>query len=209
VLLILIAVAAVAYLLGSIPFGYIAGRFGGVDIRAAGSGNIGATNVTRVLGKSFGYPVFFLDFAKGFAAVGAGTMLARARSSNVAFIDLCAAIAAMFAVLGHSYPIWLRFRGGKGVATSLGALFAINWIGALAVCVVWIIVFQSVRYVSLASLAAAIGFPVAMAGLFFLKQLQTPVLPVFALALAAIVIWRHRSNISRLLNGTEPRFNRK
>src|SRR5579864_3489746 len=199
VLPVLIAVVTLAYLLGSFPAGYIAGKFAGIDIRTVGSGNVGATNVTRVLGKRFGYPVFFFDFGKGFVAVWAATMIVKATQSSTLFVDLCAASAAVFAVVGHSYSIWLRFSGGKGVATSLGSLFAMNWNAAIAVCVVWIVVFQTTRYVSLASLAAAIALPVTMTVLFFLQQLQTPVLPVFALALAAIVIWRHHSNISRLL----------
>jgi acyl phosphate:glycerol-3-phosphate acyltransferase len=204
-----VTISALAYLLGSFPTGYIAGRLAGVDIRSVGSGNVGATNVTRVLGKRFGYPVFVLDFAKGFVSVWAGVLIAKAARSNVAFVDLCAASAAVLAVIGHSYSIWLRFNGGKGVATSLGSLFAMNWIAAVVVCVLWVLLFQTTRYVSLASLTAALALPITMAGLFFLNRLQTPILPGFALALAAIVIWRHRSNISRLLNGTEPRFNRK
>jgi len=205
----IIYVAVISYLLGSFPAGYIAGRIAGVDIRTVGSQNVGATNVIRVLGKRFGYPVFLVDFAKGFISVCAAVMIAKAARSSIAIVDLCAAIAAFFGVIGHSYPIWLRFKGGKGVATSLGALFAMNWIVAIAVCLVWLIVFQTTRYVSIASLGAVIALPIAMATMFFLKQLQTPILFYFALALCTIVIWRHRSNISRLLNGTEPRFNRQ
>ena len=205
----LFIVAAIAYLLGSFPAGYIAGRIAGVDIRTVGSGNVGATNVTRFLGKRFGYPVFLLDFAKGFIAVLFAGMIGKAYQSDPAFIDLCAATAAVCAVLGHSYPVWLQFEGGKGVATSLGALFAINSVAAVMACAVWIIVFKTTRYVSLASLAAAVALPIAIAIVYFLNQVQTPILLYFALALAAIVIWRHRSNISRLLNGTEPRFARK
>lgn len=205
----IIYVALIAYLLGSFPAGYIAGRVAGVDIRTVGSRNIGATNVTRVLGKRFGYPVFLVDFAKGFVAVCAAVMIAKAARSSITIVDLCAALAAVFGVVGHSYPIWLRFKGGKGVATSLGALFAMNWIAAIAVCLVWVIVFQTTRYVSIASLGAVVALPIAMATMFVLNQLQTPIQFYFALALCAIVVWRHRSNISRLLDGTEPRFNRQ
>jgi glycerol-3-phosphate acyltransferase PlsY len=205
----IVYVAVIAYLLGSFPAGYIAGRMVGVDIRTVGSRNVGATNVIRVLGKRLGYPVFLVDFAKGFISVWVAVIIAKAASSNIAIVDLCAAIAAVSAVVGHSYPIWLRFDGGKGVATSLGALFAMNWIAAIAVCLVWMIVFQTTRYVSIASLAAVVSLPIAMATMFFLNQLQTPILFYFALALCTIVIWRHRSNISRLLNGTEPRYNRR
>ena len=202
-------VALIAYLLGSIPAGYIAGRIAGVDVRKVGSGNVGATNVTRVLGKRFGYPVFVVDFAKGLAAVVVGMMIAKTSESTPKFIDLCGAVAATFSVIGHSYPIWLGFKGGKGVATSLGSLFGLHWISAAVVCVVWIVAFQLTRYVSLSSIAAALALPVTIATMLFLKQLQTPILLYFALCLAVIIVLRHRSNLSRLLKGTEPRFARK
>ena len=202
-------VALIAYLLGSIPAGYIAGRIAGIDVRKVGSGNIGATNVTRVLGKRFGFPVFIVDFAKGLAAVSAGVTIARNAQSTPQVVDLYAASAAIFSVIGHSYPIWLGFKGGKGVATSLGSLFGLHWISAAVVCVVWIVAFQLTRYVSLSSIIAAIALPVTVATMLFLKQLQTPVLLCFALCLAAIILLRHRSNLSRLLKGTEPRFARK
>ena len=202
-------VALLAYLLGSIPSGYIAGRIGGIDVRKVGSGNVGATNVTRVLGKRFGYPVFVVDFGKGLAAVAVGMMVAKNAQSTPKFVDLCGALAAIFSVIGHSYPIWLGFKGGKGVATTLGSLFGLHWISAAVVCVVWIVAFQLTRYVSLASIAAAIALPVTVATMLFLKQLQTPILLYFTVFLAGIIVLRHRSNLSRLLKGTEPRFARK
>jgi glycerol-3-phosphate acyltransferase PlsY len=202
-------VAFLAYLLGSIPAGYIAGRIAGVDVRKVGSGNVGATNVTRALGKRFGYPVFVVDFGKGLAAVMVGMMIAKNAQSTPHFVDLCGAIAAIFSVIGHSYPIWLGFKGGKGVATSLGSLFGLNWVAAAVVCAVWISMFQLTRYVSLASIAAAVALPVTVATMLFLKQLQTPILLYFAVFLAAIIVLRHRSNLSRLFKGTEPRFARK
>ena len=202
-------VALIAYFLGSIPSGYIAGRIAGVDVRKVGSGNVGATNVTRVLGKRFGYPVFVVDFAKGLASVAVAVMIAKAAQSTPKVVDLCGAVAAIFSVIGHSYPIWLGFKGGKGVATSLGSLFGLHWISAAIVGVVWIVAFQLTRYVSLSSIIAAIALPVTVATMLFLKQLQTPVLLYFTLCLAAIIVLRHRSNLSRLLKGTEPRFARK
>jgi glycerol-3-phosphate acyltransferase PlsY len=202
-------VALLAYLLGAIPTGYIAGRIGGIDVRKVGSGNVGATNVTRVLGKRFGYPVFVVDFGKGLAAVAVGMMVAKNAQSTPKFVDLCGALAAIFSVIGHSYPIWLGFKGGKGVATTLGSLFGLHWISAAVVCVVWIVAFQVTRYVSLASIAAAIALPVTVATMLFLKQLQTPILLYFTVFLAGIIVLRHRSNLSRLLKGTEPRFARK
>ena len=208
-MLIFATVALLAYLLGSIPSGYIAGRIGGIDVRKVGSGNVGATNVTRVLGKRFGYPVFVVDFGKGLAAVAVGMMVAKNAQSTPQFVDLCGALAAIFSVIGHSYPIWLGFKGGKGVATTLGSLFGLHWISAAVVCVVWIVAFQLTRYVSLASIAAAIALPVTVATMLFLKQLQTPILLYFTVFLAGIIVLRHRSNLSRLLKGTEPRFARK
>jgi glycerol-3-phosphate acyltransferase PlsY len=206
---ILAGVALLAYLLGSLPTGYIAGRLVGIDIRKVGSGNVGATNVTRVLGKRFGYPVFLVDFAKGLAAVMLAVIMAKAAQSSAQFVDLCAAISAICSLMGHSYSIWLGFRGGKGVATLMGALFGINWITALIVCVVWIVVFEATRYVSLASIAAAVALPIAVAIMLFLKELPTPIPLYFSFCLGAIVVVRHRSNLSRLVKGTEPRFVRK
>jgi len=206
---ILAGVALLAYLLGSLPTGYIAGRLVGVDIRKVGSGNVGATNVTRVLGKRFGYPVFIVDFAKGLAAVVLAVIMAKPAQLSAQFVDLCAAIGAICSVIGHSYSIWLGFRGGKGVATLMGALFGINWITAVIVCVVWIVVFQATRYVSLASIAAAVALPITVAIMLFLKQLPTAIPLYFSFCLGAIIVVRHRSNLSRLLKGAEPRFARK
>jgi glycerol-3-phosphate acyltransferase PlsY len=205
----LVIAAVTGYFFGSFPTGYLAGRLAGVDIRKLGSGNVGATNVTRTLGRKFGYPVFAVDFLKGVVAVLAAAFLARGDRVNPAYVDLCTATAAVFAVIGHSYPLWLSFDGGKGVATTLGALSALSWIVTIFICAVWYAVFRATRYVSVASIAAAIALPIAMAGMFFLKQPRSPLLLYFTLLLAALVILRHRSNLSRLFKGTEPRFDRK
>jgi glycerol-3-phosphate acyltransferase PlsY len=204
-----IIAALLAYLVGSLPTGYIVGRMVGVDIRKVGSGNVGATNVTRVLGKRFGYSVFLVDFLKGFVAVFVSIAVTKPDAAAPAGTDLSAALGGVFSVIGHSYPVWLGFNGGKGVATSLGVLFAINWLAALIMCVVWVLVFQLSRYVSLSSIAAAIALPVTMTALLLLHQLRSPIPLYFSLLLAGIVVVRHRSNLSRLLNGTEPRFARK
>ena len=209
-MLIFSFLAVGGYFLGSVPNGYLAGRIAGVDIRTLGSGNIGATNVLRTLGKRFGYPVFILDFAKGLAAVLIATAIVKSSPATSAKeIDFSVAVAGIASVIGHSYPVWLGFRGGKGVATSLGILFGIEWVAAIIVCAVWLIVFQISRYVSLASIAAAIALPLAMTGMLFLNRLSSPVFVYFAIGLAAIIVLRHRSNVSRLFNGTEPRFARK
>jgi acyl phosphate:glycerol-3-phosphate acyltransferase len=202
-------VAIVGYLVGSFPTAYIVGRICGIDIRKEGSGNVGATNVARVLGKQYGYPVFIVDVAKGFAAVKLAEAFTGSAHSSAFFVDLCRVLGAMFAVIGHSFPVWLGFKGGKGVSTSIGAFFALNWIAAVVVGILWIVIFYATRYVSLASIVAAVGLPVTVGVMLFLEKLQSPVLFYFSLVLAAIVVLRHRSNISRLLSGTEHRFNRK
>lgn len=207
--LCLLSIGIIAYLVGSFPTGYVVGRFRGVDIRKVGSGNVGATNVTRVLGKQFGYPVFVVDFLKGLVPVLLARTIAHRYQLDPIASDLCIAVAGVFAVIGHSYPVWLGFKGGKGVATSLGLIFGISWIAALIMCAVWIITFKITRYVSVASIAAAIALPVAMIALLLLQDLRSAVLVYFSWLLATIVVFRHRSNMSRLLNGTEPRFGRK
>ena len=208
-LLCFISVGLIAYLIGSFPTGYIVGRLRGIDVRSVGSGNVGATNVTRVLGKQFGCPVFVIDFLKGLVAVLLAVVLGHRFQVDAIGRDLCAAVGGIFSVVGHSYPVWLGFKGGKGVATSLGVIFGISWIAALIMSAVWIITFKATRYVSVASIAAAIALPVAMITLLFLDELRSPVLVYFSLCLAAIVVFRHRSNLSRLVSGTEPRFARK
>jgi glycerol-3-phosphate acyltransferase PlsY len=198
----------VGYLLGSIPAAYIAGRIGGVDIRKVGSGNVGATNVTRALGKRFGYPVFAIDFLKGAAAVGISILIFNKAQPGISR-ELCGVIAGTSSVIGHSFPVWLGFKGGKGVATSGGVICALLPLAALAMAVVWIVTFESTRYVALASIAAVIALPVVTGAMQLLGRLNSPVLLYFSLCLALIVIVRHRSNLSRLLNGTEPRFRHK
>jgi acyl phosphate:glycerol-3-phosphate acyltransferase len=205
----LVAVALIGYTVGSFPTGYIVGRMAGIDVRTVGSGNVGATNVSRVLGKRFGYPVFVIDFLKGIVPVMISIFMAGKADSISTSADLYAAVGGGFSVLGHSFPIWLSFKGGKGVATSLGVLFAINWIAALVMCGVWVLVFRLTRYVSLSSIAAAIALPVAMTGMLFLHQLRSTIPVYFSVCLTAIVVARHRSNLSRLRHGTEPRFARK
>ena len=199
----------IAYLIGSFPTGYVVGQLRGIDIRKAGSGNVGATNVTRVLGKQYGYPVFVVDFCKGLIPALLASVIARRCGLDAFGTDICIAVAGIFSVVGHSFPVWLGFKGGKGVATSLGVIFGISWIAALIAFAVWVATFKISRYVSIASIAAAIALPIAMIILLSLHQLQSTVLVYFSACLTAIVIIRHRSNLSRLFSGTEPRFAKK
>ena len=208
-MLTLAAVVIGSYLLGSIPFGYIAGRVAGIDIRNCGSSNVGATNVVRTLGKSYGYPVFAADFLKGFAAVKMSVLIAtRARPEWIS-PEILGIIAAISSVVGHSFPIWLYFKGGKGVATSAGALFGLVPLAALAGVAIWILTFLLTRYVSVASITAAATLPVVILITTRLSQNFGKWLFYSSVCLAAVVIWRHRSNLSRLIRGTEPRFTRK
>jgi glycerol-3-phosphate acyltransferase PlsY len=204
------AVAVIAsYLLGSIPFGYLAGRMAGIDIRNCGSGNVGATNVIRTLGKGYGYPVFALDFLKGLGAVKMSILIATRMQSEWNSPEMFGIAAAISSVLGHSFPLWLRFKGGKGVATSGGALFGLAPVAALVGVVIWIVTFWLTRYVSVASIVAAAALPFVILITTWLSRTTGKLLFYSSLCLAAVVIWRHRSNLSRLIHGTEPRFNRK
>ena len=198
-----------SYLLGSIPFGYLAGRLVGIDIRQAGSGNVGATNVLRVLGKRYGYPVFALDFLKGFGAVKISMLMAPGRPPEWNSPEIVGILAAMSSILGHLYPPWLKFKGGKGVATSAGALLALTPVATLIGVAIWIIVFWLTRYVSLASITAAVVLPIVILVVSSQDQNKRKPLVYSSACVAAVVIWRHRSNLSRLMRGTEPRFTRK
>ncbi len=194
-----------AYLLGSIPFGYIAARLAGVDIRREGSGNIGATNVLRVLGRKHGYAVFTADTLKGLMAVRLALWVGKGTDIRWEL----GAIAGACAVIGHAFPVWLRFRGGKGVATSVGACFGLLPLETLLVLAVWLIVFALFRFVSLASIAAAAALPVSVWLILPRDHAGRGLLVAFAMGLALLIIVRHRSNIRRLLRGTEPKFERK
>ena len=198
-----------SYLLGSIPFGYLAGRLVGIDIREAGSGNVGATNVMRALGKRYGYPVFALDFLKGFGAVKISMLMAPGRPPEWNSSEIVGILAAMSSILGHLYPPWLKFKGGKGVATSAGALLALTPVATLIGVAIWIIVFWLTRYVSLASITAAVVLPIVILVVSSQDQNKRKPLVYSSACVAAVVIWRHRSNLSRLMRGTEPRFRKR
>ena len=197
------AVVALAYLLGSIPFGYLLVRLsGGGDVRETGSGWTGATNVTRRAGKSVGILTLLLDALKGMAAV----FVARAVLGVWDEWWVCA--AAVAAVLGHVFPVWLRFRGGKGVATGLGVFLVLAPLATVCALVVFVAVVWLWRYVSLGSIVAAVVLPLAVWALSAVglsDRAATPVLAVAATG-AALIVFMHRANIGRLLRGEESRW---
>ena len=198
--------AIVGYLLGSCPNGLIVSKSHGIDVRNFGSGNIGATNVLRVLGRKWGYLVFALDSLKGLLSVLFAYWISRRLLLDHASETLAAIIAGVACILGHSFPVWLRFKGGKGVATSAGVLLGLMPWAVVSVFIVWLLLFKTTRYVSLASIGAAVALPVlVMAYLHFRPEAEMSLL-IFSLVIAAVVVWRHRSNIRRLLQGKEQRF---
>ncbi len=198
--------AAIGYLLGSCPNGYLVSRARGVDIRKQGSGNIGATNVLRVLGKKWGYLVFALDVLKGFVAVRLAFAIALALIPHTTQRELIGIAGGLACILGHTFPVWLGFRGGKGVATSAGVLLGLMPIAVVSVFAVWLILFQVTRYVSVASITAAAALPVFVMLYLRLKLLTGASLLPFSILIAGVVIWRHRSNMQRLFHGKEQRF---
>lgn len=200
-------IGALAYLLGSIPFGWVLVRlFRKQDIRQQGSGNIGATNVVRSGGKKLGAAVFLLDGLKGFLAVIAAFMLASHLHLDHAAAQNLAATAALCAILGHIYTVWLGFKGGKGVATGFGVFLAISPLSALVGLVVFIVVFALSRYVSLGSMLGAVAF--ALMALVRGRGAMTPFLMAVCVLIPLIVIAKHHANIRRLMAGTEYRFGR-
>jgi glycerol-3-phosphate acyltransferase PlsY len=193
-----------AYLAGSLPTGFLVARAMRVDITQVGSGNIGATNVFRVLGKGPGALVLIVDLLKGALAVLVAPILAAAVTPTDSLA--LPALAALGAVLGHNYTCWLGFKGGKGVATSAGAMAALIPPAFGVTVITWLLVFFLSRYVSMASIAAAVILPVAT--IFTVSGPTRWPLVAFTSALAALAVWRHRANIERLKAGTEHRFSK-
>jgi acyl phosphate:glycerol-3-phosphate acyltransferase len=194
-LLLTIAFSLFGYLLGSIPFGLLLTRIAGLgDIRGIGSGNIGATNVLRTGRKGLAAVTLLLDGLKGAAAV----LIVQA----IAGYEV-AMLAGLTAVLGHLFPVWLKFKGGKGVATGLGVLIAASWPVGVAACAVWLIVAAVARFSSLAALAAFASAPLAA------LVVENFALVKLAFTIAVLVFVRHQANIRRLIAGTEPRIGQK
>jgi len=215
-ILIMAALPVVAYLVGSIPFGLLLGRMHGVDIRQHGSGNIGATNVGRVLGRKWGFLAFGLDVAKGLIpmAVAGRVVALQAQGADVgpAGQTVAMLLVAAGCIVGHIWPVYLGFRGGKGVATSLGVLLG-YWpyltVPGLAAFATWAGLLAAARYVSLASIVAALSFPIYLAAFGWWQGWEGSRLGLllgFSVVMAGLVVFRHRSNLSRLLAGTEPKI---
>jgi acyl phosphate:glycerol-3-phosphate acyltransferase len=202
-----ILTALVAYLLGSVPTGFLVGKAQGIDIRAVGSGNIGATNVFRALGTVSGVLVMLADALKGCLAVA---VLARLfanwflPTASAHQQEGLAILAGLCAILGHNYTCWLRFRGGKGIATSAGVLAALVPYSLLIILAIWLLVLAVSRYVSLASVCASFALPFAT---WWTGRSLT--LIVVTAAMTALAIWKHRANLKRLAAGTEPRFGKQ
>jgi len=210
-----IGLAVLGYLCGAIPFGLLVGRLKGVDVRTRGSCNIGATNVGRVLGRPYGFLVFFLDGLKGFLPVTLARFVLLGGESGGA--DGCLpyllwVLVAVACVLGHMFPVYLKFKGGKGVATSLGVglgIYPYYTLAGLLAFALWGIVLAASRYVSVSSIVAVTAFPVLFAVLASWKRDQWGrfadlwPLHLFGVVIAVLVVYRHRANIGRLLAGTE------
>jgi len=193
-------IPAFAYLLGSIPFGLLVAKvFGRGDVRKEGSGNIGATNVSRVAGPLAGILTLLLDGAKGAAAV-----LVAGRYSNDSAMWMV--IAGLAALVGHCFPVWLKFKGGKGVATAAGVYLALCPPAFLAGLILFLLVAGFSRYVSLGSVAAAVAMPLLMYFLWAPHHAPPPVITFGALAVAVLIVYKHDGNLQRLVEGTEPKF---
>jgi glycerol-3-phosphate acyltransferase PlsY len=213
----LLVVVMLAYLIGSIPFGYLIVRMsGGGDVRTTGSGGTGATNVSRKAGKAAGIVTLVLDALKGACAVwvarfalaggaiGSGTVA----GDNASSAEWIIAAAAVAAIVGHIFPVWLGFRGGKGVATAVGVFFMLQPFALLCAGIVFLAVFAPTRYVSLASIAAVTSIPLFLWLQQFFVQPRTNIGPPLtaAVVVALLIIFAHRANVARLLSGTEPKF---
>lgn len=190
----ILLITIIGYFLGAISFAVIMARSKGVDIFKEGSGNPGATNVKRILGKKWGYTVFALDALKGFTAAGLPLM--------VYGDDRLALIGLVAAILGHSFSVFLKFRGGKGVATTIGGLLALMCPVVLIGLVVWLIIFYTKKIVALASIFFAVSLPISA---YFIYDTEEPRFYLSA-ALALFIVIRHRSNIIRMFSGNENKF---
>ena len=209
-ILALLLAALGGYISGATPFGYLAGKLTrGIDIRQHGSGNIGATNAIRVLGKGIGIPVFILDFLKGWLPVWMAKSWMAGIPGAETLVSAAAVLTGLAAVLGHMFTFWLGFKGGKGVATTGGVLLGIAPLAMLGGLVVWLGFFYTLRYVSLASMMAGVGVVLTMILQMSRSGSWDWVMLGFGFLVMVLVIVRHKANISRIMAGTEPRAGRK
>lgn len=223
----------IAFLLGSIPFGLLIAKSQGINIREHGSGNIGATNVLRVVGKKYGISCFVLDFLKGLFPALLGVSLIQYTGQDQTMVisslsgmanilpeterttaQILQLVTGLFAILGHNYSPWVNFKGGKGIATSAGVFCAFAPFAIPVLILVWCAFFFTTRYVSVASIAASIGLPLTVIwGSWYHGKIADGTwnkpLFFFSLFIGAMAVWKHRSNIQKLMNGTENRFTPK
>ncbi len=214
-ILVCLIIAFAAYLLGSIPAGYLAGVAKGIDIRVVGSGNIGATNVFRILGKTAGIIVLVADGLKGWVAVAIIPEFIYSKffptpwSDHTAESEYLQLIAGLSVILGHNYTCWLKFKGGKGIATSAGVLAALVPVTLIAGLLTWIVFCLATRYVSVASIAAAVSLPFATWGSRFVGHPYSHRMLIVVILMSTLAIYKHKANIARLMNGTENKLGRK
>ena len=203
------ALIAAAYFCGALPFGYWMGKWWGVDIREHGSKNIGATNVIRVLGKRAGIPVFILDLLKGLVPTMFAQWWMERQGAVASVASVVAVCCASATVLGHMFTFWLGFKGGKGVATTAGAVLGLAPLALLISIGAWLVTYFLSRYVALASIISALVLPVAMVVLMTYQHKWNSVMLGFGIVTGVLIVVRHRTNIARLLSGTESKFERK
>lgn len=199
----------VAYIIGATPWGYWVGKLKGVDIRDHGSGNIGTTNVFRVLGKTWGIIVFILDVLKGLIPVILVKKYLPILEETIPPETWKILLVAVAAILGHNFTFWLKFKGGKGIATSTGALVAIVPIPILVATIVWVALFFLTKYVAIASIGAALAVPIVVIIECLIRGEWDYWLVVFSTLLMILAVWKHKTNIGRLRSGTENRFGKK
>ena len=201
--------ALAGYVSGATPFGYFAGRLKGIDIREHGSKNIGATNVVRVCGKGIGIPVFILDVLKGWLPAWLVLKWFASHDASVELSTIASIVTGIAAVLGHNYTFWLKGRGGKGIATSTGALLAVAPVAVGVGLVVWYLTLKLTQYVSVASMVAALAIPITMSVMMLRDDSWNFILLGFGVVLCVLAIVRHKTNIERLMAGTENRVGQK
>lgn len=201
--------ALAGYVSGATPFGYFAGRLKGIDIREHGSKNIGATNVVRVCGKGIGIPVFILDVLKGWLPAWLVLKWFASHGASVELSTIASIVTGIAAVLGHNYTFWLKGRGGKGIATSTGALLAVAPVAVGIGLVVWYLTLKLTQYVSVASMVAALAIPITMSVMMLRSGSWNFILLGFGVVLCVLAIVRHKANIERLMAGTENRVGQK